>query len=128
MLEVVDRDLADRHEAIMLGRESRRAKHETYLALHDNGDGTYSGKFTLPELHGSLLRTAIETLSAPRRLNRAKVGPTGNTSPATTPPPPPAKATASPAGNSPATPSASSSSTYPPTAGPAPTPSPSWSP
>ncbi|MEP7740109.1 hypothetical protein ABKW28_20880, partial [Nocardioides sp. 31GB23] len=44
MLDIVDRDLADKHEAIMLGRESRRAKHETYLALHDNGDGTYSGK------------------------------------------------------------------------------------
>ncbi|GHJ57730.1 hypothetical protein NOK12_02490 [Nocardioides sp. OK12] len=77
MLDVVDRDLADKHEAIMLGRESRRAKHETYLALHDNGDGTYSGKFTLPELHGSLLRTAIETLSAPRRLNKARTGPDG---------------------------------------------------
>ncbi|WP_261819158.1 HNH endonuclease signature motif containing protein [Nocardioides sp. OK12] len=77
MLDVIDRDLADKHEAIMLGRESRRAKHETYLALHDNGDGTYSGKFTIPELHGSLLRTAIETLSAPRRLNKARTGPEG---------------------------------------------------
>ena len=77
MLDVVDRDLADKHEAIMLGRESRRAKHETYLALHDNGDGTYSGKFTIPELHGSLLRTAIETLCAPRRLNKARTGPDG---------------------------------------------------
>ncbi|MEN8707037.1 MAG: DUF222 domain-containing protein [Nocardioides marinisabuli] len=77
MLDVIDRDLADKHEAIMLGRESRRAKHETYLALHDNGDGTYSGKFTIPELHGSLLRTAIETLCAPRRLNKARTGPDG---------------------------------------------------
>ena len=79
MLDVVDRDLADKHEAIMLGRESRRAKHETYLALHDNGDGTYSGKFTIPELHGSLLRTALETLSAPRRLNRTRTGPESET-------------------------------------------------
>ncbi|GHJ60480.1 hypothetical protein NOK12_29980 [Nocardioides sp. OK12] len=77
MLDIVDRDLADKHEAIMLGRESRRAKHETYLALHDNGDGTYSGKFTIPELHGSLLRTALETLSAPRRLNKTRTGPDG---------------------------------------------------
>ncbi len=79
MLDIVDRDLADKHEAIMLGRESRRAKHETYLALHDNGDGTYSGKFTIPELHGSLLRTALETLSAPRRLNKTKTSPEGET-------------------------------------------------
>ena len=77
MLDIVDRDLADKHEAIMLGRESRRAKHETYLALHDNGDGTYTGKFTIPELHGSLLRTAIETLSAPRRLNKTRTSPDG---------------------------------------------------
>jgi hypothetical protein len=77
MLDVVDRDLADKHEAIMLGRESRRAKHETYLALHDNGDGTYSGKFTIPELHGSLLRTALETLSAPRRLNKTRTAADG---------------------------------------------------
>ena len=79
MLDIVDRDLADKHEAIMLGRESRRAKHETYLALHDNGDGTYSGKFTIPELHGSLLRTALETLSAPRRLNKTRTSPEGET-------------------------------------------------
>ena len=79
MLDVVDRDLADKHEAIMLGRESRRAKHETYLALHDNGDGTYSGKFTISELHGSLLRTALETLSAPRRLNKTRTSPNGET-------------------------------------------------
>ena len=79
MLDVVDRDLADKHEAIMLGRESRRAKHETYLALHDNGDGTYSGKFTIPELHGSLLRTTLETLSAPRRLNKTTTSPDGET-------------------------------------------------
>ena len=77
MLDIVDRDLADKHEAIMLGRESRRAKHETYLALHDNGDGTYSGKFTIPELHGSLLRTALETLSAPRRLNKTRTSADG---------------------------------------------------
>ena len=79
MLDIVDRDLADKHEAIMLGRESRRAKHETYLALHDNGDGTYSGKFTIPELHGSLLRTALETLSAPRRLNKTRTSAEGET-------------------------------------------------
>ncbi|MBM7507201.1 hypothetical protein JOE61_001015 [Nocardioides salarius] len=79
MLDIVDHDLADKHEAIMLGRESRRAKHETYLALHDNGDGTYTGKFTIPELHGSLLRTALETLSAPRRLNKTRTSPEGET-------------------------------------------------
>ncbi len=61
----------------MLGRESRRAKHETYLALHDNGDGTYTGKFTV-ELHGSLLRTALKDLLGARRLNKTR-SPEGET-------------------------------------------------
>lgn len=67
MFDPVDHDLADRHEAILLGREARHAARETYLAMHDNLDGTFSGRFTIPELHGSLLRQAIERLSAPRR-------------------------------------------------------------
>jgi hypothetical protein len=56
MFDPVDTDLANRHEAILLGREHRRAEAETYLALHDNGDGTFSGRFTIPELHGHLFR------------------------------------------------------------------------
>lgn len=75
MFDPVDRDLADRHEAILLGRESRRAQRETYLELHDNGDGTYSGKFCIPELQGTLLRTGLERLTAPRRRKRPDVGP-----------------------------------------------------
>lgn len=74
MFDVVDRDLADRHEAIMLGREGRNAERETFLSLQDNGDGTFSGRFTVPELHGHLLRDALERLSAPRRLSRDAAG------------------------------------------------------
>jgi hypothetical protein len=67
MLQVVSSQLADQHEAQTLETEERRALNETWLALHDNGDGTYSGKFTIPELHGQMLRAALERLSAPRR-------------------------------------------------------------
>ncbi|CAB4703209.1 MAG: DUF222 domain-containing protein [Actinobacteria bacterium] len=74
MFDPVDRDLADRHEAIMLGRESAHARRETYLSLHDNGDGTWSGRFVVPELHGSLLRQALDRLRAPRRLTRDRDG------------------------------------------------------
>ncbi len=74
MLERIDRELADRHEADPLEDEEERAEVETWLSLHDNGDGTFSGRFTIPELHGHLLRTALERLSAPRRLSRNKAG------------------------------------------------------
>jgi hypothetical protein len=74
MFAVVDADLADRHQAILLGKETRTAQAETYLALYDNGNGTYSGKFTIPELHGHLLAHAIDQLTAPRRLTRDRAG------------------------------------------------------
>jgi Domain of unknown function (DUF222) len=74
MFDVVDRDLADRHEAILLGRESRTADAETFFNLHDNGDGSFSGRFRIPELHGQILSRALDTLSAPRRLSRGRHG------------------------------------------------------
>jgi hypothetical protein len=74
MLEVVSQELADEHEAAMLVAEERRAEHETFLALHDNGDGTFSGKFTIPELHGHLLRTVLARLTSPRRHYRNAAG------------------------------------------------------
>jgi hypothetical protein len=74
MFAMVDHDLADRHEAILLGRESRTARAETFFALHDNADGTYSGRFRIPELHGSILTQILERLTAPRRLSRDKSG------------------------------------------------------
>ena len=70
MFAAIDHDLADRHEAILLGRETRTAEAETFLALHDNGDGSYAGRFRIPELHGHLLKAALDRLTAPRRLAR----------------------------------------------------------
>ena len=74
MLEVVDKELADRGEAEQLEEEEKRAELETWLVMGDNGDGTFSGKFTIPELHGHLLRTALERLTAPRRWSKNQAG------------------------------------------------------
>jgi hypothetical protein len=74
MFEAVDHALADRHEAILLGRETRTAEAETFLMLHDNGDGSYSGRFRIPELHGHLLTQALDRLTTPRRLGRDRHG------------------------------------------------------
>jgi hypothetical protein len=54
--------------------EERRAEIETYLEMHDNGDGTYSGRFTVPELQGQMLRAALERLSSPRHLSVNRTG------------------------------------------------------
>lgn len=58
----------------MLGRQRRRAEAETFLQLGDDGDGSFSGRFRIPELHGHLLLRALERLSAPRRLARDAAG------------------------------------------------------
>jgi hypothetical protein len=74
LLEPLSRQLADVHEEGLLLQQERHAEAETWLTLGDNGDGTYSGRFTVPELHGILLRTALETLSSPRRYGRDRSG------------------------------------------------------
>jgi Domain of unknown function (DUF222) len=74
MLEVVSTDRADEHEATCLQAEERSAEAETWMSLDDNGDGTFSGRFTIPELHGHLLRAALEQLTSPRRWSRDPAG------------------------------------------------------
>jgi hypothetical protein len=76
MLEVIDRELADRSESEQLTDEEQRAQCQTWLSLHDNGDGTVIGKFQIPELAAQFLKTATERLSAPRRLGRNNAGET----------------------------------------------------
>jgi hypothetical protein len=74
MLDVVSKELADEQEADLLGKEEQRAETETWLTLRDNEDGTFSGRFVIPELQGQLLRAALERLSAPRRWSRNSSG------------------------------------------------------
>lgn len=72
--DLLPADEVDRMEADLLHAEEDRAERETWLMLHDNGDGTFSGRFSIPELHGHLLTRALERLTAPRRLARDRTG------------------------------------------------------
>ena len=74
MLESVSRAAADIHEAELLEREERRARVKTWMTLQDNGDGTWAGRFVIPELQAHLLATVLEHLSSPRRLTRDGAG------------------------------------------------------
>ncbi|MDX5399220.1 MAG: HNH endonuclease, partial [Actinomycetes bacterium] len=74
MMERISRELADQQEADTLEEEEERAERETWLTLHDNDDGTFSGRFVIPELQAHMLRAALERLSAPRRWRRNKSG------------------------------------------------------
>lgn len=76
MFEEISVDLANQHEDRMLTLDEHRARNEAWLELYDNGNGTVDGKFRIPELHASLLRTYLERLTSPRRYNRTAAGET----------------------------------------------------
>ncbi len=74
MLAVVDEAYADHHEAALLTQQERHAAGDTWLSLHDNGDGSWSGRFVLPDLQAHLLMTRLQHLSSPRRMSRNRAG------------------------------------------------------
>ncbi len=74
LLDPISRRWADEHQETQLRDQERRAERETWLVLGDNGDGTWTGKFTLPDLHAHTLLTRLDALSAPRRLHRTRSG------------------------------------------------------
>ncbi|HKY57056.1 MAG TPA: DUF222 domain-containing protein [Aeromicrobium sp.] len=57
----------DTDEDALLRRREAMARAKTSLSLWDNHDGTWSGRFTIPELHGRILKTVTDAHTAPRR-------------------------------------------------------------
>jgi hypothetical protein len=68
-LEAVEPDpaMVDEHEETLLQEDEARALGRTRLTLHDNGDGTTSGHFTVPTLAGSILSKVLDAMTSPRR-------------------------------------------------------------
>lgn len=71
---------AEAHEDAGLRDEEARAESRTRLTMHDNGDGTVTGHFTVPTLAGVILRKTIQQMVSPRR--HAAVAADGATKPA----------------------------------------------
>ena len=74
LLEPISGRRADEHQETQFREQERHAERETWLVLGDNGDGTWTGKFTLPDLHAQTLLARLDALSAPRRHNRNRPG------------------------------------------------------
>jgi len=72
VLEVVDPDLADAHEAQLLEREEREAAKKTSLRMHDDGHGQVHGRFTLPSAAGEMLRRALYAFAAPKHVRASE--------------------------------------------------------
>ena len=79
-----DQKIVDAHENELIRSEEQAAREKCSLTLHDNGDGTTTGHFTIPALAAAMLGKVIDAMSAPRRMReqdpRQQTGPsTGGT-------------------------------------------------
>ncbi|HET7355173.1 MAG TPA: DUF222 domain-containing protein [Nocardioidaceae bacterium] len=73
LFEVLDPDEADRRLGKKLAGEERDAARKTSLQLHDNGDGTTTGRFKIPAVTASQLMKMLEAILAPRHRAAAAV-------------------------------------------------------
>lgn len=60
-------EAVDAHESELLSQREARAHNLASLAMWDNHDGTWQGRFVLPELQARMLKTVIDAFAAPRR-------------------------------------------------------------
>ncbi|WZH50505.1 MAG: DUF222 domain-containing protein [Nocardioides alkalitolerans] len=69
ILTVVAPEVGEAHEANVLEKEEREARTASRLTMVSDGRGRVHGRFTLPELHGAMLRKALDAYAAPQHLN-----------------------------------------------------------
>lgn len=62
-----DPAVVDAHENHLVEGEEQRALGRARLMLHDDGDGTTTGHFTVPMLAGAVLRKVLDAMTSPRR-------------------------------------------------------------
>ena len=67
VFEVLDPEAADEEEGRILEAEEAAAARATYLQLHDNGDGTHTGRFKIPTVHAAVLTKMLHSLTSTRR-------------------------------------------------------------
>ncbi|HRK46791.1 MAG TPA: DUF222 domain-containing protein [Nocardioides sp.] len=80
LLEVVDQDAADAHEAKLLEKEERDAQAAMRLTMYDDGHGKVHGRFVLDSTTGAALRKMILAIAAPKH-QAATQGPLGERKP-----------------------------------------------
>ncbi|OUZ09751.1 hypothetical protein BHE97_09865 [Aeromicrobium sp. PE09-221] len=62
-----DKPTVDRHESELLVEREQRAWNATRLSMWANGDGTTSGRFTIPDAQAAMLKTVLDAYASPRR-------------------------------------------------------------
>jgi hypothetical protein len=79
ILELLDPEAADAHEAMLLEREERDALAATRLTMWEDDRGRLQGRFTLPPLEGAMFKKMVLAVAAPK--HRAFQGPLGERKP-----------------------------------------------
>lgn len=68
ILEVLDPEAADEHERRKLAEEEANANASARFTMTEDGHGRVHGRFTLPALHGAMLKKALHALAAPKHV------------------------------------------------------------
>src|SRR6478735_513493 len=68
LMEVIAPELADQHEADQLAKEEAKAAQSARFTMTDDGHGQVHGRFTLPTLHGAMLKKMLLALAAPKHV------------------------------------------------------------
>ena len=68
IFDVIDPDHAEEQEGKKLAEQERQAARRTWLKIRDNGDGTHTGSFKIPDLHAAMLAKALGAITAPRQV------------------------------------------------------------
>jgi hypothetical protein len=66
ILDVVAPEIGEGHEANVLEREERDAEAAATFWMHEDGQGKWYGRFTLPSVQGAMLRKSLMAIAAPK--------------------------------------------------------------
>ena len=68
LVQVINPDAADEHEAKLLAKQGARARKKAEFRMWDDDEGLSHGRFTLPEAQASMLRKALNALASPKHV------------------------------------------------------------
>jgi len=66
ILDVVAPEVGEAHEARLLEAEEAKARAAASFSMVEDGHGTCHGRFTIPTLHGQMLRKHLMAIAAPK--------------------------------------------------------------
>ncbi|MDN4160019.1 HNH endonuclease signature motif containing protein [Nocardioides abyssi] len=73
VLTVVAPEIGEERDARALEREEREARARAWLTMCPDGRGSYRGKFSIPTLHGEMLKKMLLAFAAPKHQAATKV-------------------------------------------------------